>query len=95
MLSYGVGAEQHFAFSNKEIWSSPEGSFLHRPLMYSVEESQVDQPLWSNVPHQLAILQDAAEKHWFQNMLSNSRLSEKDWSFMLALKKVEKTSGCD
>ena len=58
--------------------------------MYSVEESQVDQPLWSNVPHQLAILQDAAEKHWFQNMLSNSRLSKKDWSFMLALKKVKK-----
>ena len=63
--------------------------------MYSVEESQVDQPLWSNVPHQLAILQDEAEKHWLQNMLSNSRLSEKDWSFMLALKKVKKTSGCD
>ena len=58
--------------------------------MYSVEESQVDQPLWSNVPHQLAILQDAAEKHWFQNMLSDSRLSKKDWSFMLALKKVKK-----
>ena len=58
--------------------------------MYSVEESQVDQPLWSNVPHQLAILQDAAEKHWLQNMLSNSRLSKKDWSFMLALKKVKK-----
>lgn len=56
--------------------------------MYSVEESQVDQPLWSNVPHQLAILQNEAEKR--QNILSNSRLSKKDWSFMLALKKVKK-----
>ena len=44
--------------------------------MYSVEESQVDQPLWSNVPHQLAILQNEAEKR--QNILSNSRLSKKD-----------------
>ena len=56
--------------------------------MYSVEESQVDQPLWSNVPHQLAILQNEAEKR--QNILSNSRLSKKDWSFMLALKIVKR-----
>ena len=89
-FAYGGGAKQHFASSSNQIFSiGPPLWFLHSPLIYWVEESQVAQPLRSNAAHQSAIVQADSD---LQHMFRTSRLNKNGWSAILKQREQSKQS---